>query len=122
MLARRATVSMSHAPTLSIGGRTPLQPLMCASRFSLVVVTSTVAGGSFRDGEVLSACRGSIGGYQGSTVAAATTRETMTTTPAKKASLLESMALGGMAASFAVNFTHPIVRGQALRSAPNDRV
>ena len=28
----------------------------------------------------------------------------------RKASLLESMALGGTAASFAVNFTHPIVR------------
>jgi hypothetical protein len=26
----------------------------------------------------------------------------------RKPSLLESMALGGMAASFAVNFTHPI--------------
>jgi hypothetical protein len=26
-----------------------------------------------------------------------------------KASLFQSMALGGMAASFAVNFTHPIV-------------
>jgi len=31
------------------------------------------------------------------------------TEPAKKASLLQSMALGGAAASFAVNFTHPIV-------------
>lgn len=29
---------------------------------------------------------------------------------AKEAGLFESMALGGMAASFAVNFTHPIVR------------
>jgi hypothetical protein len=27
-----------------------------------------------------------------------------------KAGLFESMALGGLAASFAVNFTHPIVR------------
>ncbi|GKY99155.1 hypothetical protein MPSEU_000871000 [Mayamaea pseudoterrestris] len=32
----------------------------------------------------------------------------MTTTTGNKASLLESMALGGLAASFAVNFTHPI--------------
>jgi len=30
------------------------------------------------------------------------------TTP-RKANLIESMALGGAAASFAVNFTHPIV-------------
>lgn len=32
------------------------------------------------------------------------------TTTTRKANLFESMALGGMAASFAVNFTHPIVR------------
>lgn len=30
-------------------------------------------------------------------------------TEPRKASLIESMALGGTAASFAVNFTHPIV-------------
>ena len=30
-------------------------------------------------------------------------------TEAPKASLFQSMALGGLAASFAVNFTHPIV-------------
>jgi hypothetical protein len=35
---------------------------------------------------------------------------TTTTTVPPKASLFQSMALGGMAASFAVNFTHPIVR------------
>jgi hypothetical protein len=35
---------------------------------------------------------------------------------AKEAGLFESMALGGIAASFAVNFTHPIVRIQRCRA------
>jgi hypothetical protein len=32
----------------------------------------------------------------------------------KEAGLFESMALGGIAASFAVNFTHPIVRNSVV--------
>ena len=44
----------------------------------------------------------------------ATSTPTATTT--RKANLFESMALGGAAASFAVNFTHPIVRSSQFRT------
>ena len=44
------------------------------------------------------------------------TSSSETMSEAKKAGLFESMALGGTAAIFAVNFTHPIVRQCMLRS------
>jgi hypothetical protein len=43
----------------------------------------------------------------------------MSADPAK-ANLFQSMALGGLAASFAVNFTHPIVSGVRLKIVADD--